>query len=200
MQRRALPLLIAALLAVSSPALAEPAAYYAPPSEFNAALQVMDMGFSNDFALIRNATGSFTYDEATKTISNLRLALDATSMSAGNNDTQRALANFLASFQYPEIRVTMPDSAVFTDNKAELKATVTMHGTSKPVTFSAVLNKSGKSSRAGGMWSSQGDAIGLSLRGDLKRADFGLSSNNPELPERFGDTVTLMLEMQAIQQ
>jgi polyisoprenoid-binding protein YceI len=176
-----------------------PVAYYVPPPQFSAALQVMDMGFANIFALFQNATGSFSFDEGAKSLSRLRLALDATSLTSGNSASQRDLANLLGIFQFPEIRITSPDSVVFEDNKAQVKATLTLHGASKPVTFDAVLNHVGKSPRAGGMWSSEGDAVGLSLKASFKRADFGMS-DDPETPGRFGDTMTLMLEVQGLRQ
>lgn len=192
-------LILALLLSFSAQAAENPESYYVPPQQFSAALQVMDMGFANVFALFQNATGSFSFDEGGKSLSRLRLALDAGSMTSGNSGSQRDLANMLGVMQYPEIRVTAPDSVSFTDGKAEVKATVTLHGASKPVTFEAVLNHVGKSPNAGGMWSSEGDAVGISLKGAFKRADFGMS-DDPETPGRFGDTMTLMLEMQGLRQ
>ena len=173
--------------------------YYVPPPQFSAALQVMDLGFANVFALFQNATGSFSFDESAKTMSHLRLAVDATSLTSSNSGSQRDLANQLAVMQYPEVRITAPDAVTFADNKATVKANMTLHGVSKPVTFEATLNHVGKSPHAGGMWSNEGDAVGMSLRGSFKRADFGMS-DDPEVPGRFGDTMTLMLEIQGLRQ
>lgn len=195
-------LLLALLLLLPlRPALAveDPVAYYVPPPQFNAALQVMDRGFANVFALFQNATGSFNFDESAKSLTRLRLALDATSLASGNGDSQRDLANLLGIMQFSEIRVQAPDSVTFADNKAEVKATLTLHGVSKPITLEATLNHIGKSPQGGGMWAKDGDAVGLSLRGTFKRADFGMT-DDPDLPSRFGDTMTLMLEMQGLRQ
>lgn len=183
----------------SGAAHAASATYYVPPAQFNSMIEVMDLGFSNIFGLFRNATASFSFDESTKALSNLRIALDAGSLVGANSSGQSALATMLGAFQYPEIRVTAPDSVTFTDNKAEVKATVTLHGFSKPVTLQATLNRVGKSTSAGGMWSSEGDAAGISLRSELKRADFGLAES-ADSPGRFGETMTLKMEMQGIQQ
>ncbi len=176
-----------------------PVAYYVPPPQFSAAMQVMDQGFANIFALFQNATGSFSFDENAKSLSRLRLAIDASSLTGSNAASQRDLGNLLGILQYSEIRITAPDSVTFTDNKADVKATLTIHGISKPVTLQATLNHVGKSPHGGGMWSSEGDAVGMSLKGSFKRADFGMS-DNPELPARFGDTMTLMLEVQGLRQ
>ncbi|MFY9288502.1 MAG: YceI family protein [Alphaproteobacteria bacterium] len=173
--------------------------YYVPAPQLNAALQIMDMGFSHIFALFRNATGSFSFDDTNKSISNLRIALDMTSLIANSNENQRDLATMFGVFQFPELRISAPDSVTFTNNKAQIKATLSLHGVSKPITFDAVLNKAGKTARAGGLWSSEGEAVGISLRGVIKRSDFGLAENAEAQP-RFGDNLNLSLELLAIKQ
>lgn len=176
-----------------------PPSYYVPPPQFSAALQVMDLGFANVFALFQNATGSFNFDEGAKTMSHLRLALDATSLTTGNSASQRDLGSLLGVMQYNEIRITALDEVTFTDGKAEVKANMTLHGVNKPLTLDATLNHVGKSPHGGGMWSSEGDAVGMSLRGTIKRADFNMG-DDPENPGHFGDTMTLMLEVQGLRQ
>jgi polyisoprenoid-binding protein YceI len=189
------------ILLVSSTASAadNSANYYAPPAQFNASLNVMDMGFANVFALFRLATASLKFDETTKSISNVRIAIDTTSLVTTNDSTQHDLSSLLDAFQYPEIRINAPDSTTFTDNKATLKAVMTLHNISKPITLEVTLNRSGKSPHGGSMWSSEGDALGLSLQSSFKRADFGLN-DSLESPARFGDSLTLHLELQAIKQ
>ena len=177
----------------------EPASYYVPPAQFSASMQVMYMGFSNALAIFRSSTSSFTFNEADKSISNLRIAIDATSLTASGNEIQRDLSTLLGVFENPEIRILAPDSVKFEDNKAEIKGTMTLRGVNKPVTLEATLNKSGKSPYGGGMWSSEGAAVGLSLRTAVKRAEFGVT-DNPEAPSRFGDTISFTLEMQGIRQ
>lgn len=199
MRRLFFLLLLLSLPVTSLNAAEAPAAYYIPPAQFNAALQVMYNGYANIYALFRNATGSFSFDDTTKSLSNLKLAIDATSLLTANNDNQRDLANLLSAFQYSEIRIIAPDSITFTDSKADIKATVTLHGQSKPVTFETTLNKSGATSHSNSMWSGEGQAIGLSLHGILKRADFGMA-DDPASPAHFGDTINLMLDVEAIRQ
>jgi polyisoprenoid-binding protein YceI len=162
-------------------------------------MQVMDLGFANIFGFFQNATGSFTFDEGNKSISKLRLAIDATSLVAGNPQNQRDFADLLGIAENPEIGFVAMDSTPFKDGKASIKGTLTLHGASKPMTLDATLNHAGKSPYGGGMWSSEGDALGLSMRGSIKRADFGMT-DDPNMPTRFGDTIILQLEMQAIKQ
>lgn len=198
------PLLLSFLgLLFIAPAWAEsaPSPYYVPPNQFNAELQIMAMGFSNIFGLFQNGTASFSYDEDSKTINRVRIAIDTSSLVSGNRSNMRDLANLLDTMDYPELTLTAPDSVTFNDGKAELKATVTFHGTSKPVTVQAVLNHVGKSPNGGGMWSSEGEAVGLSLHTILKRADFGMGDDpKSDQAPPFGDSFTLSIELQALKQ
>jgi len=178
---------------------AEPAKYYAPPQQFSAAFQIMDMGFSNIFGLFQSATGGFSYDGEEKKISRVRIAIDAGSLMTANPGDRRALISLFEAGKFPEITFMAASETAFKDGKAEINGTLNVHGVAKPFKLEATLNHAGKSPRGGGLWSSDGQAIGLSLRGSFKRSEFGMG-DEPEMPGRFGDTVTLMLEMQAIRQ
>ncbi len=177
----------------------EPDRYYVPPAQFNAAIEVMDLGFANVFGLFRNATGSFEFEPATKTVDNLKLAIDLSSLIASNPVNERDLSLMLGAAQYPEIAFATKDSVSFAEGNADIKGTLTVHGISKPFVLEATLNQIGKSPAGGGMWESQGKAVGLSMKGAFKRADFGMA-DDPLVKARFGDSITLLLEAQAIRQ
>lgn len=173
--------------------------YYVPPSQFNAAFQVMDMGFSNILGLFRQATAGFMFDAEAKTISNLKLAIDVGSLTTPAPDAARDLVSLFAAYQNPEIVFMAAAPATFKDGKAEIKGTLTVHGVSKPATFEGTLNQVGNSARAAGFFSKEGAAVGLSLRGSFKRTDFNMG-DPPEMPGRFGESINMMLEMQALKQ
>jgi polyisoprenoid-binding protein YceI len=173
--------------------------YYVPPQQFNAAFQIMDSGFSNIFGLFREATGGFLFDSSEKTMSRVKIAINASSLMVANGDAGHDLALLIDPVGYSEISFAAAAPATFKDGKAEITGTLTAHGVSKPFSFEATLNNVGKSHNAGGFWESESQTIGLSLRGSLKRADFGMG-DPPEEPGRFGDTIALMLEMQALKQ
>src|SRR5271170_5954164 len=109
-----------------------PVQYYIPPFQFNAALEVMDLGFANVFGLFRNATGSFEFDETTKSVTNVKLAVDATSLIANNPENIGDLMVLLGTTQYPEIVFIARDSFSFADSKADIKGNLTIHGVTKP--------------------------------------------------------------------
>src|SRR5580698_1120062 len=98
-----------------------PAHFYIPPSQFNAALEVMDLGFANVFGLFRSATGSFEFEDATKSVGLLKLAIDATSLMASNPENSSDLMVLLGTTQYPEIVFTAKDSVSFVESKADIK-------------------------------------------------------------------------------
>ena len=155
-----------ALLLVTLPAKASAEKYYIPPSQFNAAYQP-----AGETAIaFRSATGGFSYDSDSKTISHVRLALDARRTP-------------LASFQATEVTFTAAESK-FTDNKGEIKGTLTVLGLSKPTTLEATLSPA----------DTPDGGLDLSLRGSFKRADFGLNT------EGTNDSIALLLEAQAIRQ
>jgi polyisoprenoid-binding protein YceI len=193
-----LTLAFAGLVFVCGAAWAEPERYYVPPTQFNAAFQIMNFGFANVFGLFQNATGGFLYDEGDKSISRVKLALDTTSMVIPNPTVQQEMTQLINPRAYPELSFAAATPATFKDGKAEVKGTITVHGVSKPFTFEATLNQVGKTPH-GGFWGGEGQAIGLSLRGSFKRADFGMA-DPPEEPGQFGDTVQLLLELQAMRQ
>jgi polyisoprenoid-binding protein YceI len=197
--KKLLLILVLTLFPLGAGAEETSAHYYIPPSQFNAALEVMDLGFANVFGLFRNATGSFEFEASTKSVGNLKLAIDASSLMANSPENTSDLMVLLATTQYPEIVFFTRDSISFTEGKADIKGMLTVHGVTKPVTMQATLNHIGKSPKGGGMWNDQSEAIGLSLRATFKRADFGMT-DDANMPGRFGDTVTLLLETQAIRQ
>lgn len=172
--------------------------YYAPQTHFNAAFQIMDLKFSNILGMFKNATGSFAFDEGTKNISNLRLALDTGSLTTSNGMNVEDLAALFEAEKFPEITFASMAGAEIGDSKKDIKGTLTVHGVSKPFTFEATLNHVGAMPGAS-TGAGEGKAVGISLRGNFKRADFGIG-DAPEVHGRFGESVSLMLEIQAIGQ
>ncbi|MFT2612575.1 hypothetical protein, partial [Escherichia coli] len=85
-------------------------------------LQTMDNGYANVTALFRNATGTFKFDDSGKTLSDLKIAVDTTSLIADNDITQRSFSTMIGSFAAPEMRILAPDAVTFNDGKAEVKA------------------------------------------------------------------------------
>lgn len=171
--------------AFSSSAYAAVKKFYVEPTQFNAAFQIMDRGMSNIIGLFQAATAAFDYDAETQTISKVRLAIDTTSMMIPNQNASDEFGTMLDARDYPELSFMATAAQQLKNGAGDIKGTLTFHGQKKEATFHAVVNNATTSK------------VGLSLRGSFKRADFGMG-DEPEMPGRFGDTITLMLEMQAI--
>ena len=189
--KKCLAVLLCSLLAVVPVCAAEngsEASYYVPPSQCNAMLEVMDFGYVNLFALLPNTTANFSFNAAGPSLSGLRIAVDVGNVMTGNPENAQPLITLLSATGAPEIDIAAPDSTAFTDGKATIKGTLTLNGITKPVTLEAVLNHGGKGAAD--------SMLGLSFVTVFKRGDFDLA----DASARFGDTITLRLEMQAVRQ
>jgi len=185
-------------LLMPSTVFAAPTKYYVPPSHFNAAFQIMDMGMANILGLFQEATGSFAFDDSTKTLSHLKIAINSSSLTVAHASEARELASLLEINEFPEIVFMATAETAFKDGRAAIKGTLTIHGVSNPATFEGTLNFAGARPFNPNKSSNEVPTVGLSLKGSFKRADFGMG-DEPEVPGRFGETMTLMLEMQTVQ-
>lgn len=197
--------LVAALLffaLYTVPAAAKTASFFVPPQQSNASLQVSELGFANITGVFGRSTASFKFDEDDKSISGLRLAIESGSLVTGNPEHAAALTGTdqLAAREYSEISFIQLKPATFTDGKAKIEGELAVRGTRKPFTFEATLNRTGSTPYGGGFWGGEGYAAGLSLRGAFKRADYGMTDPYKETASRFGDAITLSVEMQALRQ
>ncbi|MGE4352232.1 MAG: YceI family protein [Bdellovibrionales bacterium] len=177
--------LLLSLLFGGVPATAKEAGYYVPPEQFNAAFQVMNLGYANVIGLFQNATGLFSFDPSSKTLRKLKLAVEVASMTVPHRDVQNDLTDLFAPSEFREISFIASAPVTFKDGKAQIKGTLGVHGQKKPAVFEATLNQV------------EDDKMGLSLKGSFKRADFGMG-DEPDMPGRFGPSITLMLEMQGV--
>ncbi len=183
----------------AAPAQAETAKHYVPPQRFNASFQVMELGLSNVFGLFRSATSSFEFDEQAKTISRLKMAIDAGGVVTAQGGADRDFDALFGKGLHPEITFVSLAGADLSGGKAEVSGTLTVQGASKPATFEIKLNRVKESPDGGNVWRGADRAVGISMRGIFKRSDFGVGAA-PDTEARFGDEVTLLLEMQAIRQ
>ncbi len=173
-------LLLLTLAALAQPAKAASDKFYVPPTQFSGHYQITaakdgEKPADSVSGAFRGGTGSFAYDAEEKNLNRLRFAIDAN-------------RSPFAMDYYPEITFVAA-SAKFSEGKAEVKGTLTIHGVSHPTRFDATLNPiDGDNEKS----------VSLSLRGDFKLADFGLSGDASL--SRLGESATLLLDVQAIKQ
>ena len=168
---------------LTSQAFATTEKYYVDPSQFTAAFQVPAQDNKSVNGTFTNATGSFSYDPDSKTFSNLRFAVDATSISTSSKNSTHDMRVLFDPNAYPEISFTSSSSATLADNHGEIKGTLKVHGQSKPVTID-VTKVSDK---------------GFSFKCSVRRAEFAMVEELDAV-NHFAETINLSFEVQAIRQ
>ncbi len=173
------------------------ASYYVAPGQVSAEIRVAGAGEGKADLLgqFATATGSFDYDGGSHTLNRLRLAIDGDSLSASSYGSQRGLAMMIEADSFREISLVSLGSATLADGKAEMKGFLTLHGVTKPVT--AQVEVMGSSSDGGS--SSQRGSARMSVKVEAKRSDFSIS-DDPDEDRKFGNALTLAMEMQGIRQ
>jgi len=171
------------LATVSCPAHAATEKYYIDPSQFTAGFQIPAQDNKNISGTFTNATGSYAYDTSTKTLSNVRLAVDAASLSVATKAIAYDIQVLFNPQAFPEITFSASSPINIKDGHGEMKGTLKIHGQSKPATFDVTQNS----------------PTNLSLKGTVKRADYAMT-DDPDSQNHFGDTITLMFDVQAVRQ
>ncbi|MCL2469716.1 MAG: YceI family protein [Alphaproteobacteria bacterium] len=181
---------------LTGPAKAEPVRYYIPPGQLNVAFQIMDRGVSNILGMFPNATGSFVFDPVKKTVSNVKVAIETSSIMTANPSALPELRDLFAARDYPEISFVAASPVAFEKDNNDLRISghMSMHGQNKPATFTMTFNNYEADSSPKGQ-----AAMGFSARATIQRAEFDMS-DPPEMPSRFGESITFQLEGEAIRQ
>lgn len=183
-------LVVTLFLTLSTNAHAASDRYYVDPSQTKTTTQIALKEKGNLNGKFTTATGAFFYDSEAKTISNIRLAVDATSLSASSKTTGSELDALFLPYDYPELTFTANGPYTFTNGKAEIKGTLALRGQKKETTFEGLLDNT----------SSSRQFVSLALRGTINRADYGMGTDGDAAADRYGDTLTLSFEMQGMRQ
>jgi len=157
----------------------------------NVAFKVRHMMISNVTGQFDKFSGTYDYDDKTKTLRSLNGEVDVTSINTHNvkRDDHLKSVDFFDVAKYPKMHLTLEKVE---GDTAYMK--LTMHGVTKEVkmeleTSGVVIKDPWGNSRTG-----------LSLSGKVNRKDFGLNWN--ELLEAggvaVGETVKISLELEGI--
>ena len=168
--------------------------YELDPEHLTIAFLVDHIGYADSLGLFRKATGSYTFDEATRTLKNVRVVVETNSVFTGHDRRDGHLrgADFLDSSREPQMVFTA-DAAQWRDDKAfVVDGELELVGKRRPLRLSGTLNKSGVYPIGG---ASKPYVMGVSLRGTLKRSDwdmdYGIANG------LVGDDVELIIEFEA---
>ena len=184
-------LCIALLAAAAAPARAEPARYELDPDHITMGFLVDHLGYAKVLGVFRAARGSYSFDEASGALSNVRIEVDTQSVftNQAKRDQHLKSADFLNSSEFPRMVFTASSAKRTGDKGFEIAGQLELLGRAQPLTLNATWNKSGVSPI------DQSYVMGVSARGSFKRSSYGMKYGVDN--GWVGDEVPLIIEFEA---
>lgn len=193
--RAAIPLLAAVWLTTSGAARAQPYEYVIDPEHTVIAFSVSHIGFADVHAWFLETEGSFTFDEETRALSDVRATIETASVFSAHEarDGHIRKKDFLWAEEHPAITFVGTGAEPTGERTGKVFGDLTIRGVTKPVVLDVTWNKSGRYP-----FGTKHYAIGLSARTSVNRSDFGMTYALEG--DIVGDTVDILLEFEAIRQ
>ncbi len=182
-------------LLLAAPASAEPALYEIDEEHVAVAFLVRHIGYADTLGQFLEVEGSFRYDEATQSLSDLEVVIEAESIFSNHDkrDEHVRNADFLDVDDHPEIVFVGTAATPSSDTAGTVTGDLTLLGVTRPVTLDVTLNKSGVYP-----FGHKRPVLGISARTTIKRSDFGMTY---AVENGFvGDEVQVIIELEAIKQ
>ncbi|MEM7221914.1 MAG: YceI family protein [Pseudomonadota bacterium] len=184
--------LIAALVCLAPPAQAAPERYEIDPDHLSVGFLVDHIGYAAVLGMFLEGEGSFTYDEETQTLSDLKVEIEADSVFTNHKKRDRHLrgGDFLDADEHEEILFVGTGSEPSGPNSGKVFGDLTILGQTRPVTLDVTLNKSAKYEIG-----DDDHVLGISARTIIKRSDFGMTYGVEN--GWVGDEVEVIIELEA---
>ncbi len=181
-------------LVCAAPARAADARYDLDPEHLTIAFLVRHLGYADTLGYFRKASGSYTFDEATRTLRDVKVVVETSSVFTGHDKRDGHLrgADFLNATRTPRMTFTAK-TANWTDDKTfRVDGELELLGQRRPLQLTGTVNKSGIYPIGG---EPKPYVMGVSLRGKLKRGEWGM--NYGVANGWVGDDVDLIIEFEA---
>ena len=193
-----LPLVLCAHLLAAMPAQAQAARYELDPDHTTVAFLVDHIGYAKVLGMFRSARGSYRFDEATATLSDVRIEVETASVFSNQRKRDDHLKgpDFLNSGEFPRMVFTAASAKRTGDRTFEVAGQLELLGKSQPLTLQATWNKSAESPMGGPLRKPY--VMGVSARGSFKRSAYGM--NYAVANGWVGDEVPLIIEFEAVRQ
>jgi polyisoprenoid-binding protein YceI len=190
-------LALTALLGAGA-AVAQPQRYEIDPDHLSLGFLVDHVGYAKVLGLFRSARGSYRFDEATGTLSDVRIEVDTASVFSNQRKRDDHLKgpDFLNSGEHPRMVFTAGSARRVGERGFEITGQLELLGKSQPLTLQATWNKSADSPVAG--FGRKPYVMGVSARGSFKRSAYGM--NYAVSNGWVGDEVPLIIEFEAVRQ
>lgn len=187
--------LCTALLA-SAPAQAQAARYEIDPDHLTVAFLVDHIGYAKVLGMFRSARGSYRFDEATATLSDVRIEVETASVFSNQRKRDDHLKgpDFLNSGEFPRMVFTAAGAKRTGERTFDITGELEVLGKKQPLTLQATWNKSAESPMSG--LGGKPYIMGVSARGSFKRSTYGM--NYAVANGWVGDDVPLIIEFEAV--
>ena len=185
---------LAALPLVTAAASAEPARFEIDPQHLSIVFNVEHLGYGAVWGLFLTGSGSFTYDEEARELSDLRVEIDTTSVFSYDEarDGHLRSGDFLDAEAHPVATFVMTGAEPQSETTGTVTGDLTLRGETHPVTLDVTLNKIGPYP-----WG-ENYVVGITATTTLKRSEWG--STYAVEDNLVGDEVPLTIELEAIRQ
>ena len=186
----------AASVLPAAPAMAQAARYEIDPTHLSVGFLVEHIGYAKVLGMFRTARGSYRFDEATATLSAVRVEVDTDSVFSNQRQRDEHLKgrDFLNSAEFPRMVFTADSARRTGERSFDISGQLELLGKTQPLTLQATWNKSA-TSPLGGIFQKP-YVMGVSARGSFKRGAYGM---NYALANGWvGDDVHLIIEFEAI--
>ena len=189
---RALAFAALASAALIRPASAAPARYTIDPDHLVVAFLVEHIGYAKVLGMFRKASGEFTFDEATGTLSTLRVEVETKSVDTNHRKRDQHLRSpdFLNSAEFPTMVFTASGATRTAAGSFVIEGRLELLGVSQPLSLEATLNKAARYPIDGKPW-----VVGISARGAFERAPYGMTYGVDN--GWVGNDVELIIELEA---
>lgn len=190
LRRMTLASIIAASLGQAADAA--PRTYDIDPEHAAIAFLVDHIGFAKVLGQFLTTSGTFVFDEETRELGEVSVAIDAKSVFTNDDRRDRHVISkdFLSANENPEITFTANGGTITSDLTGKVTGDLTIRGVTRPVTLDVVWNKSGAYP-----FGHQKHTMGVSARAKILRSEWGMDYAQGGI---VGDEVELIIEIEAI--
>ncbi len=180
--------------AASGPAQAEPRRYVIDQDHLSIAWRADHVGYGDVIGLFLKGGGAFTFDETTRTLSDARFTIDATSVFSNQEARDKHLRgkDFLLADAHPEIVFEMTSARETGERAGVLTGDLTIRGETRPIEVEVVWNKSGQYP-FGGTY-----VMGVTATAVVKRSDWGMTYAVDN--GWVGDEIPVTISFEAVRQ
>ena len=174
---------------IKDPKAAPAGVYKLDPRHASATVKLAHMGLSHYTLRFDTIAGSYTYDPAHPTATQVSVTIDPKSVDTSDPKFNEEISDkFLDAGKYPTITFTSTKIIAGAGDRGEVEGILDFHGVQKPVTLHVTYR--------GFVEMMKQQRMGFSGEATFKRSDFGATSYIPVV----GDEITLLVEVEFAKQ